>query len=339
MAPFVHQITELDANDLISAGGLPVLAQDCAPIVIRQLCASWPIVDAARNSPYEALSHLRRLDAGLSAEAFIGMPDLLGRYHYGDGPGGFNFARVAMTVRDGLRRIADNGQGVGGETAYLGSLPADTYFPDFALENACPLPDIKALPRLWIGNMSIIACHYDVYDNLACVAAGRRRFTLYPPDAIADLYVGPIDHTLAGQPVSLAAGAEDDGRYPHFASARARSLVIDLAPGDALYVPKLWWHQVEALDPVNILVNYWWDGFSAGPDAPYTTLLLAMIAIAERPVAERAAWRAYFDHYVFRQQGHPLAHLPPDKHGILGPLADGNYGRIRSLVMRLLRGQ
>ena len=68
------------------------------------------------------------------------------------------------------------------------------------------------------------------------------------------------------------------------------------------------------------------------------TMLLAMIAIAERPEGERAAWRAWFDHYVFRPEGHPLAFLPPERHGILGPLAGGNYGRIRSIVMRALRG-
>jgi hypothetical protein len=94
---------------------------------------------------------------------------------------------------------------------------------------------------------------------------------------------------------------------------------------------------VEALSPFNGLVNYWWDAFAAGPDAPYTSMLLAMITMAERPEAERRAWRALFDHYVFRQQGHPLAHLPPDRHGVLGPLKE-NYGRLRARIMYLLRG-
>jgi hypothetical protein len=67
-------------------------------------------------------------------------------------------------------------------------------------------------------------------------------------------------------------------------------------------------------------------------------MLLSMIAIAERPPAERAAWKAFFEHYVFRSNGHPLAHLPADQHGVLGPLQPTNYRRIRALVMRLLRG-
>jgi hypothetical protein len=66
-------------------------------------------------------------------------------------------------------------------------------------------------------------------------------------------------------------------------------------------------------------------------------MLLAMIAVCERPQAERRAWKALFDHYVFRENGHPLAHLPARQHGILGPLAE-NYGKLRARIMYMLRG-
>ena len=331
-----RMVAEWRVSDM-GGGGPAAVAGACKPIVMRDLCRHWPVVEAAQRSADDALVHVARLAGEERAEMFTAPADVRGRYHYGDGLAGFNFSRTNVTVRDALSQIAANGSG-GRQSAYLGSLPAETYFPNFAQENICPWPSTGGGARLWIGNASTIACHYDMYDNLACVAAGRRRFTLYPPDAIGDLYVGPIDRTLAGQPISLAEGAGDDGRFPRFRAAADRALTAELAPGDALYLPKLWWHPVEALHPVNILVNYWWDGFSAGPDAPHTAMLLAMIAIAERPEAERAAWRSYFDHYVFRPDGHPLAHLPPEQHGVLGPLALGNYGRIRALVMRLLRG-
>jgi hypothetical protein len=84
-------------------------------------------------------------------------------------------------------------------------------------------------------------------------------------------------------------------------------------------------------------VNYWWDAF-ATPDAPSIALLLSMITIAERPVQERQAWKAFFDHYVFRSNGHPLAHLPEDQRGVLGPLQPHNYDKLRARVMHLLRG-
>ena len=143
---------------------------------------------------------------------------------------------------------------------------------------------------------------------------------------------------MAGQPVSLAAAAPPgDPRFPLFEAVRDMARSVELAPGDGLYMPKLWWHEVESTAPFNAMVNYWWDGFSAGPDAPYTSLLLAMITIAERPARERAAWRAFFEHYVFRGSGHPLAHLPAERHGLLGPLKPDNYGRIRARIMHMLR--
>jgi len=314
------------------------IAAACAPAILRGLASDCPAARAARESDAALFAYLERFDSGRTAQAFVGQPAIAGRYHYDDRLEGFNFARETTTLSDGLKRIAAAAADAGLPSLYLGSLPIDDHLPGFAGSNRLALLPSAVQPRLWIGNASRVACHYDSFDNLAVVVAGRRRFTLYPPDAIGDLYVGPIDHTLAGQPVGLAAGTDpQDGRYPRYANARERALVVELEPGDALYLPKLWWHQVEALDPVNALVNYWWDGFSAGPDAPYTTMMLAMIAIAERPPAERAAWRAFFDHYVFRPEGHPLAHLPEDRHGILGPLRQ-NYGRIRAMVMQILRG-
>lgn len=336
MSATAAAVQEIAARDVPGREGLRALAEAGQPMAIRGLGDGWPAVVAAREGDAAALAYVGRFDAGLTAEYFAGDAALAGRYHYGDGPGGFNFVREPLSVADALGRIAANAAGEG--TGYMGSLPEETYFPGFAQENGCPLLGPEVRPRLWLGNRSTVACHYDIYDNIACVVAGRRRFTLYPPDAIGDLYAGPIDHTLSGQPVSMAAADPDNPAYPRFARARERAVRVLLEPGDALYMPKLWWHEVEALGRVNILVNYWWDAFRAGPDSPHTAMLLAMIAVAERPAPERAAWRAFFDHYVFRPDGHPLAHMPEEKHGVLGPLAAGNYGRLRTLVMRLLRG-
>ena len=314
------------------------VAEQCQPAVLRGACSDWPVVEAARQSWSALTAYLARFDNGVPAQAFIGEPEIAGRYFYRDDLEGFNFGREELRVSEALKRIEANASS-GAETLYMGSLPVDDHLPGFAEENALPMLSETIRPRIWIGNASQVACHFDNFENIACIVSGRRRFTLFPPDAIGDLYVGPIDNTMAGQPVGLAVGsAPGDPRYPRFERVRDRALVIELEPGDALYLPKLWWHQIEATDPTNMLVNYWWDEFSIGPDAPYIAMMLAMIAVAERPPAERAAWRAFFDHYVFRPNGHPLAHLQEGKRGILGPLRPTNYGRIRAFVMQALRG-
>jgi hypothetical protein len=260
-------------------------------------------------------------------------------YYYAEDLQGFNFSRVRMRIGEAIERIVATSNRPGERTMYVGSLPTDHYLPGFAAENQLSILKQGIGPRIWLGHASNVSAHYDTMDNVACVVAGERRFTLYAPETIDRLYVGPIDHTMAGQPVSLAASAPpDDERYPLFREVRQQALIAELRPGDAIYIPKLWWHQVEAISPFNALVNYWWDAFSAGPDAPSIALLLSMITIAERPPAERQAWKAFFDHFVFRSKGHPLAHLPESQHGVLGPLRPSNYQKIRALVMQMLRG-
>lgn len=316
------------------------VAEACRPVVLRGLVDQWPVRVAARESPASFQRYLERFDPRNEVEVFIGEPHIAGKYYYSADLEGFNFERKRMPLGEAIRRIVSNDEDAARRSIYVGSVPTRSHLPGFAQQNALRILRSDVEPRIWIGHASKVSAHYDTYDNIACVVAGTRRFTLFAPETIDRLYVGPLDHTMAGQPVSLAASAfTDDEKYPRFREVREQALTAELEPGDAIYIPKLWWHQVEALSPFNVLVNYWWDAFSIGPDAPSTGLLLSMISIAERPIAERRAWKAFFDHYVFRTQGHPLAHLPETQHGVLGPLRPDNYGRIRAHLMHMLRGE
>ena len=334
------RVTEIAGDTVEDASAFrSLVVERCEPVILRQLCRDWPAVAASRESWSALAAYLRSIDSGKPGRAFVGAREIDGRYYYGQQDDGFNFARQSCTIAQVLAGIEAQQYDAAAPSIYLGSMPVSEHAPAFAAANGTTLLDAAVEPRLWLGSASHISCHFDAFENLACVVAGRRRFTLYPPACIGDLYVGPIDHTLAGAPVALAVGsAEGDPRYPRFEAVRDKALIADLEPGDALFLPKLWWHQVEATEPANLLVNYWWDAFSAGPDAPMTAMMLALITMAERPEPERLAWAAWFDHYVFRQNGHPLAHVSEDQHGILAPLKSGNYGRIRAFVMQKLRG-
>ena len=333
-------IAEIAGSDLRDAEQFQrEVVEPCRPVVIRALVDHWPVVQAGLDSPQAFRDYLAPFDAGGQMEAFVGPPRIAGKYYYDDELKGFNFERRRTTLAAALDTIVSSLDQPDAPSVYAGSLPVDDFLPGFSVRNAMPLLGPTIGPRIWLGHASNVSSHYDTLDNLACVVAGTRRFTLYSPELIEGLYVGPIDNTMAGQPVSLAASsAPDDTKYPKFAAVRDQAFSAELQPGDALYLPKLWWHQIEATAPFNGLINYWWDAFSAGPDQPYTSLLLAMIAVSERPEPERRAWRALFDHYAFRPHGHPLAHLPEDRHGLLGPLKPDNYGRIRARIMHLLRG-
>ena len=329
---------EISAADRDAPDWLDRLTAAARPAVLRGLVADWPACRAAAQSPEVLCAMLTAHASPQMAEVFLADQAVAGRYFYGEKLEGFNFTRQPTTLAGALTTILERMRDPALGSAYLGSLPTPAFLPGFAESHPLPGMAQGVSPRIWIGTASHIAAHYDAVDNLACVVAGQRRFTLYPPQAIGDLYAGPFDHTLAGQPVSMAAeDPQHPERYPRFARAQEQALVAELGPGDALYLPKLWWHQVDAQAPFNVLVNYWWDAHARGPDAPMLSMLLAMIAIAERPEAERDAFRAFFEHYVFRGEGHPLAHLPEEQRGVLAGIDRAAYGRIRATIMRELR--
>jgi Cupin-like domain len=336
----IRTLREVDGRGLSSSAQfLAEVVEPCLPVVMRGLVEAWPAVNSATRSAEDFKEYLSRFDNGGDVDAFVGDPAIAGKYYYNRDLNGFNFERRRMRFADALAAIVASHGRAGAPTMYVGSVPINEFLPGFSAQNVLQVLPAHVASRIWLGHPANVSAHFDAFDNVACVVAGTRRFTLYPPEAIEGLYVGPLDNTMAGQPVSLAASAPpDDEKYPDFKSVRGLALSAELRPGDAIYIPKLWWHQIESMGSFNGLVNYWWDAFAAGPDAPYTGLLLSMIAIAERPAMERQAWKAFFDHYVFRTKGHPLAHLPAEQHGILGPLKPDNYAKLRAMVMHRLRG-
>ena len=70
-------------------------------------------------------------------------------------------------------------------------------------------------------------------------------------------------------------------------------------PGDALFIPSMWWHHVESRSELNLLVNYWWCDSLPELGSPTGALLHAMLAIRDLPSHQRKAWGNLFNHYVF----------------------------------------
>jgi hypothetical protein len=296
-----------------------------APLVLRGLVADWPLVQAARRSPLAADAYLRRFYRDATVLATHAPPETGGRIFYNDDLSGFNFQSQMVRfdqVLDALRAHLDH---PAPPTLYVGSTSIDTCLPGLRAENDVNFGARDPLASIWIGNRTRIPAHYDVPDNLACVAAGRRRFTLFPPEQLANLYVGPLDFTPAGQSVSLVDLHQPDlARYPRFAEALAHAQSAELEAGDALFIPSMWWHHVEGLTPFNILLNYWWRQSPDWMDTPFNTLLLGLMTVRDLPPAQRAAWRQRFDHYVF------------DSDDSAAPLDADDARALRAQLLRLL---
>jgi hypothetical protein len=192
---------------------------------------------------------------------------------------------------------------------------------------------------VWIGNQVTTPAHFDEFHNIACVACGGRRFTLFAPEQVRNLYVGPLDFAPTGAAISMARlDRPEDPRFPRLKLALAQAQVADLAPGDAIYIPPMWWHHVTSLGKLNALVNYWWrkeQGAGLVPQTRLGGLLHCILLFKSLPAAERAAWRELLDHYVFGDED-PAAHIPEARRGWLGELDAEQSGKLLERIRRYL---
>ncbi|MFG6468453.1 cupin-like domain-containing protein [Roseateles sp. BYS87W] len=309
------------------------------PYLVRGGFAHWPVVQAARQSDEALARYLMAQYNGVRVGLFQLAPEAQGRVFYADDTlTDFNFNRFSATldqVLSGLLGVAQNPQAPG---LYVGSTTVDAVMPGFLDANLMGLGDRDALVSLWLGNRTRIAAHYDLPDNLAVVAAGRRRFTLFPPEQIHNLYLGPLDPTPAGQPVSLVDFAQPDlARFPRFSRALEAAEVAEMEPGDALFIPSMWFHHVEGLAPVNLLINAWWRQTPEHVDSPLTALRLALMTLRDLPEKERRIWQQHFQHFIFEADDDTWAHIPPPARGVLGPIDETLSRQARTQLLNQLK--
>jgi hypothetical protein len=230
------------------------------PAVLRGIARDWPLVKAARHDASEAMALLEALASAHEAGVLRTDPAEEGRFHYSKDGRSFNFIRGRGSVAGILAGLREQEQSYRPSAIAAQAMPAERFFSEFAQSHPMPWAPSTAQPRIWIGNAAKVATHNDPFENVAVVAAGRRRFTLFPPSAEGDLYMGPHDPTPAGARISMVhVTAPDFDRYPRFRAALEAAQTAELLPGDAIFIPRDWYHHVEALERFNVLVNYWWD--------------------------------------------------------------------------------
>jgi len=310
------------------------------PIVIRGFVKNWPLAVAGQKTPSAFTEYLNKFYQGKKAQMVVAPPAANKRFYYNDELTGVNFLSGEERIDLFLGRLLelidrDVYPAISMQSAFI-----DDIFPGMAADNPCEFfSDVAA--RLWVGNEGIVNTHYDGSDNVACVVAGRRRFVLFPPEQTANLYPGPLNFTPAGAPTSLVdINAPDLERYPQYKDALARAYSVELEPGDAIFIPMLWWHHVESLEKVNALVNYWWNGSSAPKSVsptPIDSLNIALLAMRDFNQKQRDAWRSMFDHYLFKQGVNPTSYIPEHQQHILGNLSDDYVREIKDYFITKLQ--
>ena len=311
------------------------------PLVLRGLVASWRSVALGRESPPAIVDYLRRLDNGTPVDAIMTPPEVQGRIFYSEGMNGFNYVRSRLSLTSVAEQVLRYAASARPPAVAVQSALIRDCLPGFAADNPLSVLEPTVEPRIWLGNAVTTPTHLDEWHNIGCVVSGRRRFTLFPPEQIANLYIGPLDFAPTGAPMSLVKLHDPDfERFPKFRAALAAARSAELGPGDALYIPPLWWHHVESLEAFNLLVNYWWhsqSGAPVGAVSGFDALLLSILNLRTLPAPARAAWRALFEHYVFGDQAGVTGHIPPHRHGLLGSLTPAEITRLREQLAQRLK--
>lgn len=297
MRAFPYDLPQLDSVENADHGTLRERVNLCRPVLFKGLMKRWSMFrELQERQGIEAQMGLLAPHVGNPIVKFTATPAWV------DGQLGYaadlktrnssifktTFARFAQLL---VRCASTEGE----HTIYMQSrvVPWPTPLAERLREFAecCLLAPGRA--SLWIGSGGqVVNLHHDDKLNFMCILAGTKRITLFPPEAAADLYPGPLDSPF-GAPASYVTLLKPDlARFPRFSRALVQAHLAMLYPGDILYLPPFWWHHVESFG-VNIMLNGWFNmATPAAEHALRTELRRGVVLFAGESADERARARA-----------------------------------------------
>jgi len=242
------------------------------PVVIRQGCSRWGACQWTFNSLKETIGHH--------------LVDVRTRTNQAEYKVGRKYGLESILVRKYLEDLLEENEVSKGR--YLAVQPILRTFPSLAAD-VTPLPcwvgKIHSGPHLWIGSQGHYEfTHYDPDDGMLVMIQGQKRVRLISPRHLHAMYpnpLGSLGRTIQSQ-VDLEA-KDLATNFPQFQPEFVQETI--LGPGDCLFIPFGWWHQVTSLTP-SISVNMFW-----GPSGEHEFLDRVLFTQAER-------WQAF--QYWFR---------------------------------------
>jgi hypothetical protein len=225
-------ISEVPRLDKLDAAAFRARAAQGLPFLITGAVGRWPLSALTPQTLRERFSHL-------PVRARVG--DYINTAFAPDR------AMQDMTMLEYLELVADGRHEL---PPYLGNLELRE------LNSMCHWPayfDKLGPPRFWLGPAGTVTpLHCDYDDNIFAQIWGSKRIFLSPPHHDAFLYPREANAILFGSPFDPEAPD-----YEKFPLARQATLVeVIVNPGDMLYVPAGWYHQVRALT-FSLSANRW----------------------------------------------------------------------------------
>ena len=157
------------------------------PWVARGYLREWPVVEHAKQGDEKALAYLASFYQGRPVSAFLAEPEYKGRFFYNEDVTGFNFVQVDTRLDQVFSKLLSLKNESNAPSLYVGSTQTSAWLPGFNEAHPLPATLPGVMTSLWIGNQSRVAAHFDFPRNIAGCVIGQRRFTLFPPDQVANL--------------------------------------------------------------------------------------------------------------------------------------------------------
>ena len=170
---------------------------------------------------------------------------------------GLNYLITPMKFSDFMSAILENNKSIS-NYYYIQTQPITTIFPELVQDIETPnYVDKKFVlaMNLWLGthgNISLL--HHDLSNNILAQVSGRKRILLFEPKQTSFLYPFPA-HSKTPHLSQINIDETDIDKFPKFSKAKYIECVLE--PGEMLFIPVYWWHQVYSFDKLNIAVNFW----------------------------------------------------------------------------------
>ncbi len=317
------------------------------PLILKGLVKNWPLTQLGLTDTQKAIAQLIDADSQQVAPVYYGQTDSGNRLGYISDCTSLNFEIKSVNLTQVLQELANNLDNPAYPLRYIASNVLQIHFPDIFKNNQLsfdspyfknkPMQPGDPLTGIWIGNRTLSPCHWDAQCNIACCVVGHRKFTLFPPSQIENLYPGPLELTPGGQSITLVDFDNPDfERFPKYKNAIQHGQIAELEPGDAIFIPCMWWHQVEAINTFNVLINYWWNPFEKIRGQAMPVLEHAILSLRDRPTFEKQAWKYLFDYYIFGDDQVAGEHIPADARGKLGKIDTLKARQLRALLINKL---
>ncbi len=241
----VRHLTELPEADFVRD-----YYRGNRPLVIRGAVNHWPALRRWNRDYFESLLGERVVPVDYSHDGFMTYT-ALGKER--------NTGRAEMGFLQAAAEIHDPA----GRRCYLRNVSVPKLFPELLADFDPPAligdPERITMNHFWYGGSGCVtALHFDWTSNFLAQVKGRKQVTLFSPDQTPYLYPagdGPTDWIDLREHSLLDIEHPDYDRFPLFREARPLSGVLE--PGDMLWLPPNWWHQMKALE-VSISLNFWW---------------------------------------------------------------------------------